>query len=322
MTTEASHPLFRVLTLAGLLLTTTLGCNDDFDEDVYYYPYDYYDYAYYYPADLYYSDLYYADDYYYSPYYYYSGSTEQPLADSSNRTLGVVLRAVASGDETICPGQVTLEPTNETLACPSASGTSDLRTGARVTFDNCVLASGERIDGVVQVQSTHEFTDENCDASTLVTVTVTSSYENLSFTKADGSRSVVPSMTHTASYSRLYGSPPVAVSTSGSGTLELYDAAGSPLTQLAVQSSQGLVLGSDPEPSSYRVYGVVRVTDQNLGQAATLSGSDILHQESCCQPTAGELTVSAEDGRQSTLSFGPECGQASQDGELVTLQCH
>jgi hypothetical protein len=255
------------------------------------------------------------DDWYDYPYLY---SDTQPLTDTSDRTAGALIRALASGEE-LCPGQITIEPTHTEVLC---CGDDDqmLQTGARVTFDDCMLEDGSLLDGTIAMDSRRSFSNNVCDADTVVSVAFSSTYTNLAHIGPSGARSVIPTLTSEGAYTRLFLDRPAAVSVASSGSVEQYDAAGQLVTQVDLAGNFGLVVGQPPDTWDYRVYGPLRLEDKKEGRSVSVTAVDLIHEEACCHPISGSLRISNLDtGDDDVLTFGPECGVGMLNEDPVSL---
>jgi hypothetical protein len=298
------------------LMALVCGCGDDDPEvtGVTVYPDDYYGYAYYYPADLAYSVPYWVDDWYDYP-YLYSDTQPQPLTDTSGRTAGSLLRALAIGEE-LCPGQVTIV-TLDTKGCGGDDST--MRGAATITFNNCMLEDGTLLDGMVDFNSRRSFSNATCDESTVASVTFTSKITDFVQIAPSGARLLIPTLTAEGSYSRLFLARPAAISLANSGTLE-HQADGAASTVVDLAGSFGVVLGQPPDTWDYRIYGPLSLEDTKQGRSVTATAVDLIHEQACCHPISGSLRLSDTDtGNDSVLTFGPACGAGMLNEDPVSL---
>ncbi len=301
------------MALAGIALSMALGCEDNPNVATTVYPYTYYPYAYYYPTDLYYSDMYYTDDWYSYP-TFYSGTA---ALTESGQTAGAYLRELAVGAD-ICPDHVIVEPREELVAC-GGDAQGMMRTGARITLAGCELDNGGQLDGMVDIASTRSFSSNACDAATVVSIEFTSTFANFVYTAPDGERFVLPTLTSVGASTRLLSGRPVALSVTSSGRLERYDAAGNLLTQVAVSGTQGVVLDVNDDSTPLGIDGTLTLQDLQTAETVTVTGSAVTLQQGCCHPTSGLMLVSSSSGESHDIVFSSDCGQATLDGDMVSL---
>ena len=95
--------------------------------------------------------------------------------------------------------------------------------------------------------------------------------------------------------SRLLSARPITVSLTSTGAFERYAADGTLLTQVGMQSSQGVVVAQQGTEAAYSIYGVTDLQDQQTGTNVTIKGADITREEGCCHPTSGTLEISSAD---------------------------
>jgi len=310
--------ILRASTLSIAIAFGAAGCGDAEvnDSAVAVYPDPYYGYAYYYPADLIYSDPYMVDGWYSYPYYY---ADTQPLTAPAGSGPGAYLRALASGEE-LCPGHVDFEPRERDLDCDEEDDQGETRTGASVDFDDCELGDGSVLDGSFEITSERTYSDEDCAPDTIVTVSFTSHYDDLSYTAPDGTRFVVPELRSSGAYTRMLADRPVVVSFTSSGSFEHYDATGELVTEVSIDGSQAAELGASGDDWTYRLYGALLMQDELNGRSLTVAADDLERVEGCCHPTAGTLRISGTGYETASVSYGPECGDATLNGDVVRLR--
>jgi hypothetical protein len=313
------------LCIGASVSTLVASCYDDDDYyDDYYDPYGYaygyypYSYNYYYPADLAYADMYYSD---YS-YYGYPVGYAEPLTlkgTSSPSSPGAVLRALAAG-EVVCPDQVTVETTPAPAPC-QLDAVYPLALGKTIELQGCQLPGGGSISGSIQIAATLNLSDPACGDGTVVDVSYTSTTTNLAFTSAAGARIVVPSLTRSASYTRVLGELPATLELQAEGRIEHFDASGAMLSANTLTGNQTLgFLGAD---TGYTLDGTMMLADVVNGQTVTLTGTGVTRSTACCYPTSGTIALDRSDGDDQSFAFGPGCVEPSVNGAPAGLgECY
>lgn len=297
------------------------GCGSS---DYYYDPYNQ-AYGYYYPADMAYSDVYYTGYYGYPSAYVYGSSFQGSSAlglslkgnvDSS--WPAAAIRDIALG-KNICPGQVTLTSERIDAPCPigGEAGADALPASTSIVFDGCVLPDGGRIDGAVQVDATHTFSDPACGSETVVDVSYTSTSTDLVYTAPGGERIALPSLRRSGSYRRPLAGRPSVLNISIEGTVERYDADGALLAMTTVTGTQTIV--PNEADDGYRVDGTLTMQDMVDERTLNVSGVGVTRTDTCCHPTAGTIDVAPSEGEADTWSFGPNCGDVSRNGEAFPV---
>jgi hypothetical protein len=303
--------LAAAATVALAATAIITSCDDDFDDDAevvsasYVYPYDYY-----YPADLAVSDAYWMDPWYYDPFYFIKQAAQ--TTDSSIDAASV-MRALATG-VSVCGSQASVVPRFST-SCLKEGGVGEVRSGATISFNGCMLSNGGRIDGTVDITGAPTISDQNCDANTVVNVNYTSRYTNLTYTAPDGSRVVVPDATNVGSFTRKGNAGPGGLSVTVSGNLLRYDASNALLSNHGVSGSRNFRFTD----GGYVTNGTVAVQDALGGSQATLTGVELTRSRDCCRPISGNVVVAGRERATDTWSFGPNCGDASLNGSSASL---
>jgi hypothetical protein len=310
---DTAGRLRRPAMLAIALGAVAMGCGSDDYIDPYS---DYYAYGYYYPADYAYADPYWVDDYYgYST--FYSAQLKQAGAVGS-KTLASSIFELARV-ESVCPGQVVITPKQVDAPCTLEGSPGKVPSGAAIEFDGCVLPGGGQLDGSLNIDSSRTFSDDTCDAATVVSVSYTSISTDLSYTAPSGTRVVASSLSRSGSYTRLLMAAPSALSISTSGRLEHFAKDGSLVAQLGSSGTQSVVINGSADAAGYRLDGALTVHDTLKGEALTVTGSDLTRTEACCRPSGGTLTITGSGRDTDVWSFGPRCGDLELNGNSVTL---
>jgi len=324
---------------AGLLLAVgSAGCGAAAASDVAYED----DYAgdYYYPADVAYSGVYAGVGYYGGIYAVApAGGASEPLpaalldgghltvdagraldagrgptgASTVRGAVGQAIRNAAAGGND-CPGQVTVTPQSGTAVCGVSAA------GVNIVFNGCQLPGGGTIDGTVNVQLTRTASDTNCNAGTTITLGYTSTLSNLSYTGTGGGKIVIPNDMTTGTLNFPTGQSPTTISIMTNGEVQRFASGGTMTTDRTFTGTYDFSSISLAN-QSYTLGGTLNVTDK-AGGTATLTGTNLMHDTSCCRPTGGTLAVSRTGGSHSgshTWTFTSTCGSAMFDSKSVTL---
>lgn len=306
----------------GALATAGPGCGSS--SSYYYDPYAY-AYGYYYPTDMAYADAYYADSYYgypttyvpLGPSTYTSGSLSKASLHGS--APGTALRDLAFG-KSVCDDRVTVTTERFEPPCSDGGDNGSLPLRTEIVFDACVLRDGGQLDGVIEVEAVHMFSDNDCDNETVVDVTYTSTSTDLSYTAPGGERIVMPSLRRSGSYRRPLTGRPSVLNVSVEGSVERYDAGGEPLAITTLNGTQTLVPTGSGD--GYRVDGTLMMQDMLRERTLSVTGVGVTRTDTCCHPTGGTIAVAPSEGEVDDWSFGPNCGDASRNGEPFVLdQC-
>ena len=257
-----------ILALVGIGIgISNVNCSDDSGtvatvDAAYENPYLYTSY---YPADVAYSSAYWANDWAYPALYQtYGGTTgaggmtgmtgsggsngaggadaSAPATDagSSSTTsrlaaVGDLIRALARGDTTICPGNVTVNPKTAGPEC-NGSPRASSRAGVTIVFNSCQIPNAGTVSGTVDVASTHTPSTPDCSAATSITLMHTTTITNLVYTAQNGAKLIIPNQTDTGNNTFTFGQTPSSLSISTNGQLQIYGPDG---TLLSDQSHQG-----------------------------------------------------------------------------------
>jgi hypothetical protein len=301
---KLTHVALAALT-AGLTCTTSTGS----------YYYDPYLYSYYYPADLAYSSYYWTDPWVYSD-VYYDQATQQ--ASPARWTVGNAIRALARGDTTVCPGQVTVTP--KMSASPCTTNDQMVRSGATIIFNGCQLAGGGVVDGMIDVTAMQNTSDPSCGQDAMITLTHTTTITNLSYRGSGGQRLVIPSQTDSGTNTFTFGQTPAMISINSTGRFQFYDNNNQLVHDQNFNGTRSFKFGGSQQ--SYTVDGLVNLKDNTTTTTSTITASGLARTNDCCYPTAGNLHVArmtSSNGDQHSWTFGPGCGAVTQDGTATTL---
>jgi hypothetical protein len=315
---RVARPLIALAAFAA----AAIACGaDDYYDDYYYDPYNQ-AYAYYYPADMAYSDVYYTGYYGYPTAYYVSSEFDlSPKGKVASSWPGAAIRDIALG-KSICPGQVAITSERTDSPCPigGEDGADALPVSTSIVFDDCVLPDGGRIDGSIDIDVAHTFSDPACGSQTVIDVTYTSTSTDLAYTAPGGGQIVLPSLRRSGSYQRPLAGRASALDVSVQGAVEHYDEDGALLAQMAVTGTQTIT--PTPEDDGYRVDGTLtmRMTQDSLDERTlSVSGVGVTRTDTCCHPTGGTLEIAPSDGETDKWSFGPGCGDVSRNGAAFAV---
>jgi hypothetical protein len=192
--------------------------------------------------------------------------------------------------------------------------------GVNIVFNGCQLSGGGTVDGTVNVQINRSASDTTCNTATSITLGYTSTITNLTYTGTGGAKVVIPNEMSTATINFSFGQTPTTVGLATNGEVQRFASGGSMTTD---RTFTGMYTFSSISlaDQSYTVGGTLNVTDK-AGGTATLTGTNIARETSCCRPTGGSLAVSRTGGSHSgshTWTFTSTCGSAMLDNKTVTL---
>jgi hypothetical protein len=289
----------------------------------------------YYPADVVYASYYWAYPWDYGIYYYLGAytpptPTATPTgadastsgADASTGTttvhsgLAAAIEALARGQD-VCPGQVTVTETKAAPAC-QGTNTADQRSGVTMEFKDC-NAPGGTINGAVAVMGTRTASEQTCSASTVITVSFTSTITNLSIKVADGRTLMIPNQTSMGMTSFTFGQPATKADVTSNGELRIMDAAGTTQSDLTFTGDTTFTFSGS---QSYSVDGITTVKDKNSNAMAMVTREGLVRSGGCCRPTAGTINVDRTGGSnpgQATWTFGPSCGEVQRNNATAQM---
>jgi hypothetical protein len=287
-------------------------------------------YTAYYPADVAYSTVYWTDDWAYTGLYALAtgvvvvsdaGATPFAPAPTTTTTTGMittagdVVRALARG-VSVCQNQVTVTPKTAAPVC--AHGTT--RAGVTIVFNGCHTPGGSTIDGTIDTTSTRTASATNCDATTSVMLTHTTTITNLSYTAANGQKLVIPSQTVTGGTAYTFGQIPPTVTVSYTGQLQRIAAGGGVVADHGFTATASYSFAGSSE--AYTVDGGVTVVDNlSAGSGATITLTGLKRVTTCCRPVGGMIAIvqtGATGPGTHTWTF-ERCGDADVDGSNATL---
>ena len=234
-------------------------------------------------------------------------------ASTVRGAVGQAIRNAAAGGND-CPGQVTVTPQSGTAVCGISAA------GVNIVFNGCQLPGGGTIDGTVNVQLTRTASDTNCNAGTTIMLGYTSTLTNLSYTGTGGGKIVIPNDMTTGTLNFPTGQSPTTISIMTNGEVQRFASGGTMTTDRTFTGTYDFSSISLAN-QSYSLGGTLNITDK-AGGTATLTGTNLMHDTSCCRPTGGTLAVSRTGGSHSgshTWTFTSTCGSAMLDSKSVTL---
>jgi hypothetical protein len=322
----------KALTVAALALIAagTSSCSDEptaVTTTGYAYD-DYYLYSGYYPADVAYASYYWADSWDYAGFYYIGAYTGGGTGGASGAggsggssgstvrsTMANVVEALARGEQ-VCPGQVTVTPKTATPACAGGVITEE-RDGVSIEFNGCV-ASGQTINGMLDVQSNRSASAQTCSTTTTITLGHTTTITNLSIAGPNG-KIVIPSQTDMGMTTYTFGQSPTMLSVTLNGEIQFFDAGGGMVADLTYNGTDNFTFSGS---TSYSVSGNSSVQEKNGTATATITKAGLTRSGGCCRPTGGTITIDRTGGiapGQATWTFGPSCGAVQRNNATVTM---
>ncbi len=236
-----------------------------------------------------------------------SGST------TVREAVGQAIREAALGG-VVCAGQATVTPKTGTTICGVSA------SGVNIVFSGCQLSGGGTVDGTVDVQITRSASDTTCGSATTITLGYTSTITNLTYTGTGGAKIVIPNEMSTSTLTYSFGQAPTTASIQTNGEIQRFASGGSMTTDRTYTGTY-MFSSISLANQSYTVGGMLNVTDK-AGGTATVTGTNIARDTSCCRPTGGTLAVSRTGGSHAgshTWTFTSTCGSAMLDNKTVTL---
>jgi hypothetical protein len=278
--------------------------------------YDPYLYTYYYPADVAYSTYYWTDAWVYSD-VYYSQTEQQQTPIPTRWTVGNAIRALARGDNTVCPGHVTVTPKMSPSACNAGQM---VRSGVTIVFNACTLSGGGTVDGTIDVSAMQNASDPACAQGSTITVTHTTTITNLAYKGSGGLRLVIPSQTDTGTNTFNVGETPAMVSINSTGRFQYFDTSNKLVQDQNFNGTRTFKFAGST--MAYSVDGLINLKDNTSTMTSTITASGLTRTNDCCYPTGGNLHIARMTGSttdQHSYTFGPTCGAATQDSNTTTL---
>ncbi len=173
--------------------------------------------------------------------------------------------------------------------------------------------------GTVDVVSTTTAQGE-CSDSTQLDVQQQATY-NIQHTTSDGEITTLTG-TVTSSDSHTKGSGPQSQSSTFDTTRTRVDSSGNTVDSVHVTGTLQSAFSQSGDTRTHTSNGTLTLTGTD-GTVSTVTLTDVVRvpRETCDWPTSGTISRAA-DGAAHVLVFGPACGQATLDGEAVTLPSH
>jgi hypothetical protein len=173
--------------------------------------------------------------------------------------------------------------------------------------------------GTVDVVSTTTATGECADGTELQTEQQSS--HNIQHTTEDG-QVVTISGTVTSSFSRTTGIGNRSQSSTFDTTRSRVDAEGNTIDSFHVSGTLESAFSESGETPAHTSKGFLTV-EKSGESTSTVKLTDVVRvpRHVCDWPVSGQIERTADDITH-VLIFGPECGQATLDGEAITLPSH
>jgi hypothetical protein len=228
--------------------------------------------------------------------------------------VGEAIRLIALGAQ-VCPGQATVTRGGGATNVCGISAPS-----LTIVFNGCQLSGGGTIDGMVNIQFNLSASDTTCSPSTTISLGYTQTITNLAYTGTGGAKIVLPMQMDMATLHVPLGQPPATITIMSSGEIQRINSDGSTASDRTFTGTRmfsNISIGSE----SYTVDGPISVTDK-AGGTATITGTGVQRERSCCKPTGGTLTLARTGGSHAgnhTWTYSATCGSATLDGKTVTL---
>lgn len=237
--------------------------------------------------------------------------------------LGRLLRHLAPAGAFLCGQAATVERETADAGCELIGRGGQYLSRLAVTFDNCELPLGIKINGSVSVATTKALAaGATCDAAGLaVDVTHAVTLTGLRAEVA-GHGSAEASGTASSHAVRGPGAPSKSREWRVDETRKLTDEDGTVrLDQHLFGSGSTALDESGDEPALVR-NGMFTAELNLRGITVATTHTDVRRVRSCCHPIGGSIAVNVTGNREvsKTVAFGPTCGQATVDGEARELR--
>lgn len=191
--------------------------------------------------------------------------------------------------------------------------------GSTTTSGGGATRSPVTSEGTVDVVSTTTAQAE-CSDSTPIDVQQQATY-NIQHTREDGEITTISgTVTSTASHSAASG--PLGQSSTFDTTRTRVDASGNTVDSVHLLGTLQSSFSQSEDARTHTSNGTLTVIEAD-GTHSTVTLTDVVRvpRETCDWPLSGSISRTA-DGGGHVLVFGPECGQATLDGEAITLPSH
>jgi hypothetical protein len=234
---------------------------------------------------------------------------------TARATLASVIEALARG-QNVCPGQVTVTEKMATPACAGGNATQE-RNGVTLVFNNC-MASGATINGTFDVLSNRTASEQNCSATTTITLGHTTTITNLSISSSEG-KIVIPSQTDMGMTTYTFGQTPTSTTFDITGEMQIFSTSGNMISDLSYTGMNTVTFSGN---SSYSVDGTTTVQEKNGGASATINQQGLTRSNGCCRPTGGSAVINRSGGPNpgnATWTFGPSCGTVMRNNTSAML---
>jgi hypothetical protein len=237
--------------------------------------------------------------------------------------IGVVLRALSAGVR-LCVGQETVTTTSKTASCSAIGQNGQYRGGAMVTFNNCVLPWGGRLDGTIAIDvSKYLASGQTCGPQAQIYVTHTVTITDLVHVRPTGVRIEYPSLTGTGMSSHAIGVPPASLQLSLTGERKRFQPSGLLVMdhQFQATATVSFTAATATAPFSVAISEMATIQHLLAHFNAAITVNNVVRVPTCCRPISGDIAVvrSGSVNDSHDVSFGPACGQVTLDGSQLNL---
>ncbi|WP_224246095.1 hypothetical protein [Hyalangium gracile] len=198
-------------------------------------------------------------------------------------------------------------------------GPPPARDGSPLSSGGGATRSPVTSTGKVDVVSTTT-AQAACSESTRLDVQQEASF-NIQHTQEDGELTTI-SGTVTSSNSHTQASGPLSQSSTFDTTRTRVDASGNTVDSVRLTGTLESSFSQSEDARTHTSNGTLTMIQAD-GSHSTVTLTDVVRvpRETCDWPISGKI-ARIIDGGASVLVFGPECGQATLDGEAITLPSH
>lgn len=250
--------------------------------------------------------------------------TPGPLPGASRRVnLGAVLRRIdRAGLTPPCLPAPQVERLQSSAACPLIDRGGQYTSELRVTFSSCKLPGGGELDGTVRIQVSKALAEgASCvPASIAVEIRHDVSFD-LRLSGADGTLKLGGQ--GSSRFSRGRDRSPLQREMTLAQERTLTNARGRVVSAQSLTGRATSRPDTSATPFALVADGSFTATFQLARIVETTTVTDLRRLQGCCHPVGGQLEtrIMTAGGASTsrTLSFGPECGQTTVDGQPRTL---
>ncbi len=247
-----------------------------------------------------------------------------PAAGAARRVnLGAVLRRIANGGLTPpCSPAPQVERLQSSAACALIDRGGQYTSELRVTFSSCTMPGGGQLDGTVRIQVAKALAEGATCTPAGIAVDVRHDVTfDLKLSGTDGSLKLDGQ--GSTRFARGRDKSPFQREVTLSQERTLTNAKGRVVSAQSLTGRATSRPDATSTPPALVVDGSFSASFQLARLTETTTVTELRRIAGCCHPVGGqeETRISTASGASTTrtVAFGPECGQATLDGQARTL---